>query len=642
MEYTKYFNFALPSRDTDDVADINVISENFRTVEAAIIEKTDGKLVSELTDEMIGKDLDGFASPSAVVNYTNDKLIETSETLKQYADETSVNMALNEIASATIKKLYSDMTAENSNGIPAPYAVVEYVDSEINDTVEQIGVFEYYNQDTEGFWNVGQIRKTGVLSKSGYYKRTDLLSVDEYVVENISILGDESQDVANIAYYDENKRLISYQIGAEIKSVIIPDNAHYMAFCLFINKENILTLKRNKVISSEIGLRETQALKQIDTLEYINKDTEGFWSEGHIDAVGYFRESTGYSRTELLPVNEYVVDEIYIVGSANGSVSSVAYYDENKQFISNQTGRFIASVIIPDNAHYMAFCLFKNQAADKLIIRRLRIGDVEDRLYAVELALDLKEDPLELKVDGGYTKIFRKIGVIGDSLASGAMTYYVDDTHTTTSGEDMYEYSWLQYIARTCGSIGYNFSKGGLSTRTFLQDVGGKATECYTDASKLCQAYFIALGHNDLNQSIPTGTSDDIDIVDYNNNADTYYGNYAKIIQKIKEIAPKAKIFVITMKNKYNEIVCAEYNAAIRYMATIFDNVYVLDMNIYFPDILDEHYTAGHGNAMGYCHYSLEIQTLVDKTIRENPTDFKYVQFINTEYENSEDYEPNT
>lgn len=75
-------------------------------------------------------------------------------------------------------------------------------------------------------------------------------------------------------------------------------------------------------------------------------------------------------------------------------------------------------------------------------------------------------------------------------------------------------------------------------------------------------------------------------------------------------------------------------NTAIRYMATIYSNVYVLDFETYYPLLETSwEYTQGHGNAMGYLNYSWQIGTYVDWIIRNNRNDFKYVQFIGTEYD---------
>jgi hypothetical protein len=154
--------------------------------------------------------------------------------------------------------------------------------------------------------------------------------------------------------------------------------------------------------------------------------------------------------------------------------------------------------------------------------------------------------------------------------------------------------------------------------------------QMFINPNNKCQAYFIALGHNDYNNEIPVGTIDDCKS-DYRTNPNTYYGNYDWIINEIKRIQPDAKIFLINMKNNSTY---GNYNAAINALAVKYseDNVYLLDMSQYAPPIANWEYTKGHGNTMGYLNYSYQISSYVDWIIRNNKNDFKYVQFIGTEY----------
>ena len=155
----------------------------------------------------------------------------------------------------------------------------------------------------------------------------------------------------------------------------------------------------------------------------------------------------------------------------------------------------------------------------------------------------LRQDdwPLETIIhDGGMAKIFRTIGVVGDSLSSGAMTYKGAGEESRQINVDMYEYSWIQYMARYCGSTAYNFSVSGMGTDNFF---GSEYYDLMIDGEHLCQANFIALGHNDYNRSVPIGAIEDIDLENWENNAKTYMGNYARIISSIKSIQPTAKIF---------------------------------------------------------------------------------------------------
>ena len=47
MDISTNYGFFLPSRDTDDIADINQISDNFRIIDGKMVEKVEGKGLSE-------------------------------------------------------------------------------------------------------------------------------------------------------------------------------------------------------------------------------------------------------------------------------------------------------------------------------------------------------------------------------------------------------------------------------------------------------------------------------------------------------------------------------------------------------------------------------------------------------------------
>ena len=155
---------------------------------------------------------------------------------------------------------------------------------------------------------------------------------------------------------------------------------------------------------------------------------------------------------------------------------------------------------------------------------------------------DPNEQPLErLLPDGGFCGIFRTIGCIGDSLSSGEFqTRRSEDAFRYT---DMYEYSWGQFMARTIGSKVYNFSKGGMTARQYMESFAEE--KGFWDPQLACQAYIIALGVNDIGKKHPMGSMEDI-APDWHENADTFVGNYAAIIQRMKEIQPGAKFFLVT------------------------------------------------------------------------------------------------
>jgi hypothetical protein len=79
------------------------------------------------------------------------------------------------------------------------------------------------------------------------------------------------------------------------------------------------------------------------------------------------------------------------------------------------------------------------------------------------------EKPLENMVSGySNTSIFRTIAFIGYSLSSGQFeTVDADGKHNYYN---FYEYSWGQFIARKNGLTAYNFSYGGLTTKSYIEN----------------------------------------------------------------------------------------------------------------------------------------------------------------------------
>ena len=253
-----------------------------------------------------------------------------------------------------------------------------------------------------------------------------------------------------------------------------------------------------------------------------------------------------------------------------------------------------------------------------------------------ELALMSDVEQYHSLVDNLYYtndiwKVFHRVGVIGDSLASGESA---SNEGGTVTYHDLYPFSWPQCMARDSGNTYYNFSKGGITTKTWYTD-----TNCgYPVASqpdKICDMYIIGLGQNDAGQQMTIGTSADINMSDPDQNADTFYGNYGKIIQKLQALAPKAPIFVCS---RPTVSASNAYEAAIRAMPTLFDNVYLLDMYKHVHDYYDEGsiirqcLRQGHYNAVGYQVISKHMEEEISNVIKANLADFLQIEFINTEW----------
>lgn len=127
------------------------------------------------------------------------------------------------------------------------------------------------------------------------------------------------------------------------------------------------------------------------------------------------------------------------------------------------------------------------------------------------------EKPLDrIVTDGGFCSIFRTIACIGDSLSSGEFESVKFDG--TKEYHDFFEYSWGQFLARSCGNVVYNFSHGGITAKEYMESYADKMG--FWDRNKLAQAYIIALGVNDIAKG-EIGSVSDVCKEDHTKNAPT-------------------------------------------------------------------------------------------------------------------------
>ncbi len=255
------------------------------------------------------------------------------------------------------------------------------------------------------------------------------------------------------------------------------------------------------------------------------------------------------------------------------------------------------------------------------------------------------EKPLDTLVsDGGFTGIFRTIACVGDSLSSGEF-----QAKRESDGANLYfdrfDYSWGQYMARMAGVTVYNFSRGGMTAREYMQIYANNMG--YWQRSLAANAYIIALGVNDiLNRKWEIGEMSDVCIEDYRKNADTFIGNYAAIIQRYKEIMPEAVFFLVTTPNqgKDDEEEKIELRKKLRDaifdIAGLFDNTYVIDLYehapIYDKEFRKKFFLLGHMAPAGYLLTAKMICSYIDYIIRHNLEKFKTVGLMDYDYDRNE------
>lgn len=202
--------------------------------------------------------------------------------------------------------------------------------------------------------------------------------------------------------------------------------------------------------------------------------------------------------------------------------------------------------------------------------------------------------------------MFSNFGVLGDSYSVG--TLYRDG-----AWKSVFKLQWPQLIARKWGITAKTFSKGGLSTRTWLtDDVGLKALK----SSDVQDLYCICLGINDAailsKESSYLGTTDNI-----GDNSNTFYGNYSRIVSEVKAKAPHSKIICFGLSqtvDNYPQITNAIRNIAKAYNVPFVD----LLSNDFFKSNWYNSMLGGHPVGPVYGGMATAYESLIQNAIQNN------------------------
>ena len=553
------------------------------------------------------------------------------------------------------------------------------VGDEINDLKADLSEATGYKQITiqptdsepyEGYWLYNAKLGTITLTTSTtYYTIEHPVDISAFAVgSKVSVLSSLSS-IYGVYITDENYNVIDFingnnavEKGYEVTSnlqlvtMIVSTNAKYIVSHVRIAKYNGMTdfnvFAYAKLYVEELETRvdalETE-IGEIEASRGLNKYTitPNFTDGYYVFTNNTLAESDIYSYTDYIDVKPF--NEIDINWYFSGSGAAMVFLSEDRNTIiaayrAADLGTSPSTITVPEGAAWFRTSERTTKIAEFSLVGTM---DYIDSVYDLTSAtVPHEEQPLDRIIhDGGFCKIFDKIGVVGDSLASGSIARPDSESHEESSEEivDLMWYSWIQQMARYSGVTAYNFSMGGLSAHgirfgTSNPNVQAILTNLESNDKK-CKAYFVALGHNDRNYAnrhpeYVIGALTDCNLADPSQNADSYYGNIAWVISKIKSVQPMAKIFLVTMKSAST---FGNYNVAVRDMVGLF-NTYYGNTDVYLVDMegvpieTSWEYYEGHGSPQGYLNYSYQISSYVDFIIRHNQNDFKTVPYIGTSY----------
>ena len=356
-----------------------------------------------------------------------------------------------------------------------------------------------------------------------------------------------------------------------------------------------------------------------------------FISGKFINHNGAESSNENYKRTTDIPISKNQTIHFYAQGVST-VVSLIAKHNDDGTF----TPLIVCTDATPVWSTYKATencnVVISSNASLMVVAEEYYTKDFFD--YVGEKVGEMPDgtNPLkDLRYDGGFTRIFDSIGCIGDSLASGET--YSNEGGSLSVHSPNWPISWGDRIAKICNNTAVHLSRGGQTTKTWLEE--WSSNTAFTDNA--CKAYIIALGANDSNgvNSMVLGNQSDADSVVVTPGT-SFYGNYSQIIRDIKAIQPKAKIFVVTVPTSNAET--KGFNTAIRYMATYYTDVYVIDLYTYGLDIYNAMTTnsglwrASHGNSLSYMIIAWHLSTYIDWIINNNYSEFSQVEYIGTDW----------
>lgn len=461
----------------------------------------------------------------------------------------------------------------------------------------------------------GSLSVYGTISENSNYACTDLLPIVG-IKSSIKYTIKTFKNVASYCLYDKNGNFISAKRTTYDNLTVVTDTvsdygtAYYIRFCTNIQASfspvlravNISSLKlyNECVTADNITFKEHNPSsnlidKNACTLGYINGSTDGS-----------VHTSTTLYCTPFIELEEgvdYYTNVHYVYAGY------YAFYDENKVYISGggNTLTLTHPFRIPSGAKYGRFSITDATRLNYAWISTENRMAAQPPVYSEKVITEtLPENPCDYK--GDDILVFNKILCIGDSLTDGFFN---------ESGGSRLVIRSRSYPAKLQTLTGIDCSNYGYSGYT-AQEWYDEYQDADLSGHDAC---IIQLGINDALNNVSEADMD---------------AALTSIISKVKTENKKIKIFVSTIipANGYMLDSMVTRSQMIRdFVEDLNDaDVYLIDLWNYsrVGDYLG--YDAGHLSALGYARLAIDYKAYISYIIKTNPNDFRYVQFIGTDY----------
>ena len=413
-------------------------------------------------------------------------------------------------------------------------------------------------------------------------------------------------DARGLAFYDINKSYVSgiqYQAGTPIPNIecSVPQNCYYFRLTYKDTPKLYITTPLNSIVKKFFEIKRNI----VDEVNYTDLIKSNCYTGGYINnstgTIGLYGDSMAYTNYIYCEEGDTLVLENI---STYTDVRGIAFYDIEKNYISgHKYDSETLSLTVPNGAKFFA----------------MTISDVFKETFSVKYftknsgALTIREvefiNPIEYK--GNEISIFTRCCCVGDSLTRGVF-------NANNTGETEYvaieKYGYPKRLHDLTGVECVNLGQGGHTTKSWYSLYENKDLVDYDMA-------IINLGANDTvgNSMTPELTEEYLQ----------------KIVNKLRASNNGIKIFIATILPAYytrNTDLYGSINSKIKNVVNKNDNCYLIDLTLYSKCKNDTNYAEGHLTALGYNQEAKELKAIISHLIKNNMNDFKYVQFINSDY----------
>ena len=285
-------------------------------------------------------------------------------------------------------------------------------------------IFDKYNGITYGGL---LLNNTGTLYKDNNYCYSDFINVDDNTAYTIN------KYPAHICYYDSDKTYLSGKnvISDATKAFITPNDCVYIRISIQISDLDTIQLQIgsdatpyvpyyvNEVTSEDITI--SQLARNFCKINLFNPYAA---TKGGViySATGKFIASPIHFYSDYIPIESETVYQFMQVGQLSGFNMHVAFFDENKEYISGQSNSQYSVIAIqsPQYAAYLVFSGLIEYIDTTIVYRRNSVS------YVIS-ANDFEPYYISEKFNENRFS-GKKVYFVGDSITFGVgVSDYVSD-----------------------------------------------------------------------------------------------------------------------------------------------------------------------------------------------------------------------